>query len=216
MDHQRGPAVQRRGLCSVSRGSLDGSGVWGRMDACMRVAESLHWAPDAITALVIGHAADLSRFGRVWLCATLSTVSRQAPLSMGLSREENWSGLPCPPPRHLPNPGIQPGSPASQTDSLPLSHQGGPLIRWYKIKSLKKLLPHKTPLMRWVFWSYYISRVLVKSTETSLVVRVQLRAVLHLNKTPHGGKSVTKTCSTKTPTDSDGFWALSLETGQNF
>ena len=56
----------------------------------------------------------------------------------------------------------------------------------------------------------------MKSTETSLLVHVQLRALLDLNKTPHGGKSVTKTCSTKTPTDSDRFWALSLEAGQNF
>ena len=36
------------------------------------------------------------------------TVARQAPLSMGLSRQEYWSGLPCPPPGDLPNPGIEP------------------------------------------------------------------------------------------------------------
>ena len=40
----------------------------------------------------------------------LWTVARQAPLSMGLSRQEYWSGLPCPPPRDLPNPGIEPVS----------------------------------------------------------------------------------------------------------
>ena len=39
MENQQGPAVQHRGLCSMSRGSLDGRGVWGRMDTCM--AESL-------------------------------------------------------------------------------------------------------------------------------------------------------------------------------
>ena len=44
------------------------------------------------------------------LFATLWTVARQAPLSMGFSRQEYWSGLPCPPPGHLPNPGIQPAS----------------------------------------------------------------------------------------------------------
>ena len=54
----------------------------------------------------------------------------------------------------------------------------------------------------------------MKSTETSLVVHVQLRAFLDLNKTPHRSKSVTKTCSA--PTDGDGFWALSLEAGQKF
>ena len=47
------------------------------------------------------------------------TVVRQAPLSMGFSRQEYWSGLPCPPPGDLPNPGIEPRSLALQTDSLP-------------------------------------------------------------------------------------------------
>ena len=42
---------------------------------------------------------------------------RQAPLSMGLSRREDWSGLPCPPAGDLPDPGIQPRSPALQADS---------------------------------------------------------------------------------------------------
>ena len=37
-------------------------------------------------------------------------VAHQAPLSMGISRKEYWSGLPCPPPGHLPNPGIEPRS----------------------------------------------------------------------------------------------------------
>ena len=39
-------------------------------------------------------------------------VARQAPLSVGFSRQESWSGLPCPPPGHLPDPGIEPASPA--------------------------------------------------------------------------------------------------------
>ena len=49
------------------------------------------------------------------------------PLSVGFSRQEYWSGLPCPPPRDLPGPGIGPTSPvapALKADSLPLSHQG--------------------------------------------------------------------------------------------
>ena len=40
----------------------------------------------------------LSRFSRVHLCATLWTAARQAPLSLGASRQEHWSGLLCPPP----------------------------------------------------------------------------------------------------------------------
>ena len=46
------------------------------------------------------------------LFVTLSTVACQAPLSIGFSYEEYWSGLPCPPPGDLPNPGIKPKSPA--------------------------------------------------------------------------------------------------------
>ena len=49
----------------------------------------------------------------VWLFATLWTVAHQALLSMGFSREEYWSGVPCPPPGDLPDSGIKPTSPMS-------------------------------------------------------------------------------------------------------
>ena len=49
---------------------------------------------------------------RVRLFATPWTVAYHAPLSMGFSRQEYWSGLPLPSPEDLPNPGIEPGSPA--------------------------------------------------------------------------------------------------------
>ena len=50
----------------------------------------------------------LSFFSRVQLFATLWTVACQAPLSMGFSRQEYWSGLPWPPQGDLPHPGIKP------------------------------------------------------------------------------------------------------------
>ena len=50
---------------------------------------------------------------------TPGTVSRQVPLSMGFPRQEYWRGLPFPSPWDLPNPGIEPRSPALQADSLP-------------------------------------------------------------------------------------------------
>ena len=50
---------------------------------------------------------------RVRLFAALWTVALQAPLSMGFPRQEYWRGLPFPPPGHLPNPGIEPTSPAA-------------------------------------------------------------------------------------------------------
>ena len=51
--------------------------------------------------------------------ATLWTVVRQAPLSMGFSRQEYWSGLSFPSPGDLLDPEIEPGSPALQADALP-------------------------------------------------------------------------------------------------
>ena len=58
--------------------------------------------------------------------ATPWTVACQDSLSLGYSQQEYWNGLPCPPPGDLPSPGIEPGSPALQVDSLPLSHLGSP------------------------------------------------------------------------------------------
>ena len=76
-----------------------------------------------------GSACMQSHFSRVPLSVTLWTVARQTPLSMGFSRQGYWSGLPCPPPGDLPNPGIEPASPeapALQADYLSLSHQVSP------------------------------------------------------------------------------------------
>ena len=61
-------------------------------------------------------------FRQVQLFEMLWTVAPQAPLSMGFSRQEYWSELPCPPPGDLPDPGIKPTSlmaPVFQVDSLP-------------------------------------------------------------------------------------------------
>ena len=60
--------------------------------------------------------------------ATPWTVAHQAPLSMGFSRQEYWSGLPFPSPGDLPDPGIEPGSPELQADSLPTELRGKPVF----------------------------------------------------------------------------------------
>ena len=54
----------------------------------------------------------------VWLSAAPWTVAHQAPPSMGFPRQEYWSGLPFPSPGDIPNPGIEPRSPALQADTL--------------------------------------------------------------------------------------------------
>ena len=64
---------------------------------------------------------------RVRLFATAWTIGHQAPLSMGFSKQEYWSRLPCPPPGHLPDPGIEPRSPPLQMDSLTAEPPGKPL-----------------------------------------------------------------------------------------
>ena len=69
------------------------------------------------------HAQPLSR---VQFFATSWTATCQAPLSMGFPRQEYWSGLPFSPPGDLPDPRIEPVSPALQADSLLLSHLGDP------------------------------------------------------------------------------------------
>ena len=74
-------------------------------EACFRDAHDYHCA---------GHSVMPNS-------ATPWTVALQAPLFMEFSRQEFWSGLPF---RDLPDPGIEPGSPTLQADSLPLSHQG--------------------------------------------------------------------------------------------
>ena len=60
------------------------------------------------------------------------TVALQAPLSMEFSRPEYWSGEPLPSPRDLPNPGIEPGSPALQAESLTTEPPGKPFEGMWK------------------------------------------------------------------------------------
>ena len=66
----------------------------------------------------------LSCFSRVQLLETLRAVARQAPLSMGFSRQEYWSGLPFPSPGDLPEPGIEQVSRILGGFFYHLSHQG--------------------------------------------------------------------------------------------
>ena len=60
----------------------------------------------------VTHICGHNDFSRVWLFETAWTVAHQAPLSMGFSRQEYWSGLPFPSPGDLPKPGIELESPA--------------------------------------------------------------------------------------------------------
>ena len=79
----------------------------------------------------------VNSLSRVRLFVTLWTADHQAPLSMGFSRQEYWSGLPFPFPGDLPNPEIEPRSPALQADALtsePPGKQEATILarRWYQ------------------------------------------------------------------------------------
>ena len=61
-----------------------------------------------------------------WLFVTPWTEAHQSPPSTEFSRQEYWSGLPCPSPGDLPNPGIEPRFPVLQADSIPSEPPGKP------------------------------------------------------------------------------------------
>ena len=83
-------------------------------------------------------ALKVKSLSRVRLFATPGTVTNQASPSMGFSRQEYWSGLPFPSPGDLPDPGIEPGSPALEADAL-TSEPPGKLSKVKIKRFLKKL-----------------------------------------------------------------------------
>ena len=87
-------------LCDPMDCSLPGSSVHG-ISLCVCVCVCVRYL-----------------FSHVWLFATPRNVAHQAPLSMGLPRQEYWSESPFPSPGDLPNPGIKPRSLTLQADSL--------------------------------------------------------------------------------------------------
>ena len=95
-------------------------------------------------ACVLSHSVMPKSLQPYGLC-----VAHQAPLSMGFSRQEYWSGLPCPPPGDLLDPGIEPRSPALLADSLP-SEPPGKSNNWhndFKIKIILKKM--RVSIIKW-------------------------------------------------------------------
>ena len=76
MDNQQGPTVAQRALLSV-HGSLDGRGVWGRMDTCIYKAESLCCAPETIAILLTDYSPKSNKkFKKINLCENLVKVEK--------------------------------------------------------------------------------------------------------------------------------------------
>ena len=86
-------------------------------------------------ASIWSYIAACAVLSRVQLFVTPWTVAHQAPLSMGFSRQDYWSELPCPPPGDRPDPGIKPGSLALQWGSLPLYRLGNPVCSLFRVKN---------------------------------------------------------------------------------
>ena len=139
-----------------------------------------------------------------WIClvaqsvfATPWTVARQAPLSVEFSRQEYyWSEEPFPSPGDVPNPGIEPRSPALQADSLLPEPAGKPGEYWVKARNYSTLHggdPWKH--LSWESWS-----VLDKRHKNVMWCTHPLRAPLGLSDhppPPHPGDSVRSFCSAR-------------------
>ena len=97
----------------------------------------------------------------IQLCPTLCSLWPHGPqptrllCPWGFSRQEYWSGLPCPPSGNLPNPGIEPRSPALQADSLPSDLPGKPILLYLYIHIL-------------LYLKYIINKDLLYSTGNSI------------------------------------------------
>ena len=96
---------------------------------------------------------EVESLSRVQLFVTPWTVAYKASLSMEFSRQAYWSGLPFPSPGDLPDPGIEPGSPALQADTLPSEPPGKPFslnnpffIRFPSISTCLLIIPKPMPL----------------------------------------------------------------------
>ena len=107
----------------------------------------------------------LSSFSHVQLFATSWTVAHQAPLSLGFSRQEYWSGSLSPPSRDLPNPGIAPTflmSSALATGTSPLAPPGKPNITLelilFNVLGLVFLETH--PPVLEIFLNYFFGYIL--------------------------------------------------------
>ena len=95
-----------------------------------------------VLCAVLCHSVMSDSFVTPW------TVARQAPLSMGFSRQEYWSASPCPPPGDLPNLGIEPRSPTLAGRFFTTEPCGKPLDKWNSAKMIALIAAeskHKPP-----------------------------------------------------------------------
>ena len=93
---------------------------------------------------------------RVQIFATPWTVAFQTPMSMGFSRQVYWNGLPFSSPGDFPSPGIEPGSPPLQADSLPSEPPGNPLQDQGGMLPLRSCLADAGRMLLFLSWAFVI------------------------------------------------------------
>ena len=113
---ERGP--ERRSQCLVERIPDPPAPLCAKRSQFVRLPQQL--TPKGVCVCVLCRCSCVRLFGTPW------TVARQAPLSVGFFRQEDRSGLPCPSPECLLDPGMEPRSPALHASSLPPSHRESP------------------------------------------------------------------------------------------
>ena len=96
---------------------------------------SFPWELEVCMCAVLNHFTHLRRFVTPW------TIACQTPLSIGFSRQEYWSGLPCPPPGALPNPGTK----ASSLKSPALAGGFFTTSATWEVRGWQKTKPRQTP-----------------------------------------------------------------------
>ena len=142
---------------------------------------------------------------RVRLFATPWTAAHQAPPSMGFSRQEYWSGLPFPSPGDLPDPGIEPRSPALQADALTSEPPGSPKHNTSQSQFLRRedyTVPDHSILYIYALWE--------KTGWTFITSSVQFsRSVRSDPLRPHGLQHGRPPCPWPTPGDYSNSWPLS-------
>ena len=110
---QEGGEVGNRGWdhwMGASSGNWWRTGKPGVLQSMGSLRARCDWATEQQQQQSEMHPCVLSQFSRVWLFVMPWTIAHQPPLSMRFSKQEYWSGLPCPPPEDLPYPGIEPMS----------------------------------------------------------------------------------------------------------
>ena len=117
----------------------------------------LNWTdPGKLDSMLLTAKVKVKSLSPVWLFGAPWTVAYQALLSMGFSSQEYWSGLPFPSPGDLPNPGIEPWSPALQTDALPSEPPGKPDFQDMVTNTFSTRVLRPTPEVTEIFAKLFI------------------------------------------------------------